>query len=160
MRVCIYRVGIWHWIVIEGWGIWHILCVKSPPIPHLSPYRGGWGRNIDRCIIAMCIIFISTIKERGSASHVIIKIILGAYIYSCFYFWIINPFQGSPSLGHKIWWEQITIVGVMLPDQRLYIPSEGCSARCTYSLCFKKLSGLLTEAKVHFFSALKSRLTL
>ena len=31
-------------------------------------------------VIAMCIIFISTIKERGSASHVIIKIILGVYI--------------------------------------------------------------------------------
>ena len=31
-------------------------------------------------VIAMCIIFIYTIKERGSASHVIIKIIVGAYI--------------------------------------------------------------------------------
>ena len=31
-------------------------------------------------IACMCIIFIYTIKERGSASHVIIKIILGAYI--------------------------------------------------------------------------------
>ena len=31
-------------------------------------------------VIAMCIIFIYTIKERGSASHVIINIILGAYI--------------------------------------------------------------------------------
>ena len=38
--------------------------------------------------------FIYTIKERGSASHVIIKIILGAYIVDLFLNY--KPFPGQP----------------------------------------------------------------
>ena len=71
-----------------------------------------------------------------------------------------KPFPGQPSLGYKNLTraDHNNYCKCHAPAPTPLHPLQRMQCRVHLLIVFKKLSGFLTEAKVHLFSALKSRL--